>query len=210
MNKNQYVDFSNTKVAFSQKSNRELKRTIWLFRMMSHSWLIDILAPLSTRLIRWKVPLVKMIVKSTIFRQFVGGETLKESLEQIDGLARKGVLTILDYGAEGKSTTKELDLAHRQFMDAITFAASHESVVAVCVKISALSANELLMKLQDGSTLTTDEKTWYNLVRNRLDTLCASCYEHQVKIFIDAEESWIQDTIDALEAEMMVRNFQSV
>jgi len=36
------VDFENTEIAFAHKSNGELKRTAWLFRIMNKQWLVNV------------------------------------------------------------------------------------------------------------------------------------------------------------------------
>ena len=42
------------------------------------------------------------IIRKTIFKQFVGGETLEETANVGEVLGKYGVKVILDYGVEGK------------------------------------------------------------------------------------------------------------
>ena len=103
---NNYVDFSDTQTAFASKSDKELTKSLWLFRLMSNGTLVDIATTLGRWAVRWRFPFAKTLVKKTIFDQFVGGETLTESQSSIEKLWKSRILSVLDYGAEGKSTRK--------------------------------------------------------------------------------------------------------
>ncbi len=206
VDKNQYVDFSNTEIAFAHKSDRELKKANWLFSMMGHTWLMKLVTPIAVWASKYPIPLIKVLIKRTIFEQFVGGETLASSQRAIDRLRDHRILTVLDYGAEGKSTESELDAARDQFLKSITFAASNESVPVVSVKISALSKNSLLEAKQENRGLDDEQTHLFKQVVSRLDTICSHAYQLGVKVFIDAEESWMQYTIDAL-VDMMMEKY---
>ncbi|RMG78303.1 MAG: proline dehydrogenase, partial [Bacteroidetes bacterium] len=91
------VDFSNTEIAFEDKSDKELKRTAWLFRMMNKPFVANYLSQIGALAVKWHIPFSEMITRETIFRQFCGGRTLLESQETIERLAKFGVLSILDY-----------------------------------------------------------------------------------------------------------------
>lgn len=210
-NRNQYVDFSDTETAFASKSLKELKRSLWLFKMMNNGTLVDVATALAQWAVRWHLPFVKSIVKATIFEQFVGGETLVESQSSIEKLWKSRILSVLDYGAEGKTEESALDAACDQFVRSVVFAASSESVPVVSIKVSALAQNELLEKVQKGSKLTDEENQRFQRVKERVNRICREAYEQGIKIFIDAEESWIQEPIDRMVEEMMERyNKESV
>lgn len=198
-----YVDFADVETTFADKSDKDLKEALWLFRMMNMEWLVDLSTWIAGLAIRWRIPLVKWLVKRTIFRQFVGGETLKESETSIEKLWKSNILTVLDYGAEGRSLEFELEEAKEQFIHAVTFAASNESTPVVSIKVSALAQNELLEKMQSAEQLTEDEKNRAENIWARVETICSLASQLGVKIFIDAEESWIQDTIDRIVESMM-------
>ncbi len=201
--RNDYVDFSDTKTAFSDKDDRELRKALWLFRMMNKQWLVDVGTIVAEWALRWKIPLAKTIIKSTIFDQFVGGETLKESESSIARLWSNNILTVLDYGAEGKSSEEDLDNAQQQFVRSVIFAATNESTPVVSIKVSALAPNHLLEEVQQGKSLSiVDEQRWRR-VKDRVNVICSEAFDNGVRIFIDAEESWIQDPIDELVESMM-------
>jgi proline dehydrogenase len=203
INQNKYVDFSDTQIAFASKSDKELRKSLWLFKMMQRTWLVDLATAFGGFAVRFHLPFAKMIVKRTVFEQFVGGESLSQSQESIEKLWRSRILTVLDYGAEGKSSEEELDAARDQFMKAITFAASNEGVPVVSIKISALAENQLLEAVQAKKALTETEKKRFEAVKQRIDQIANEAHQHGVKIFVDAEESWIQDPIDDIVEKLM-------
>ena len=170
---------------------------------MNKKWLVDFVTPIANWASKYPIPFFKWAVKQTIFDQFVGGEHLQESQKAIDRLWSARILTVLDYGAEGKSEEKDLDQAQNQFIRAVTFAASNESVPVVSIKISALSQNRILEINQAVNKLSQQDQLLLKRVRERVDAICNHAHQLGVKIFIDAEESWIQDTIDDLVDTMM-------
>jgi len=200
-----YVDFSDTQTAFASKSDNELTKSLWLFRLMSNRTLVDIATTLARWAVKWRFPFAKTLVKKTIFDQFVGGETLAESQSSIEKLWKSRILSVLDYGAEGKSTEKELDAARDQFIRSVLFAAASESVPVVSIKVSALAQNELLEEVQRGGKLTLEAGQRYLRVKDRVNQICREAYEQGIKIFIDAEETWIQEPIDRMVEDMMAQ-----
>ena len=199
------VDFSNTEVAFASKSDKALKQTAWLFSMMNKKWLVDLGSPLALMAIKLRLPFVQTIVKQTIFKQFVGGTTLLECQDVINELYKEGVATILDYGAEAKTTEQEYNKTMNENIRAVEFAATNASVPVVVSKISGLGRFGLFESIQNGDSLTKETRTEYRSVLKRMDAICSLAAKYNVKIFFDAEESWIQDTLDHLVTVMMRR-----
>jgi proline dehydrogenase len=202
---NKYVDFGNTEIAFSHLDDRELKKTAWLFKMMSKPWLVKYGSPIGLWSVEKGLPFAERIVKNTIFKQFCSGTTLLSSKPAIDHLWEFNTMTILDYGAEAKET--ELDFNHcmNENIRAIDFAARTKSIPVITTKITGLARFELLERIQSSSELTKEERVEYRNALKRLDAICYTAAEKGLKVFIDAEESWIQDTIDHLVWLMMKR-----
>ena len=144
------IDFTNTEIAFSNKTDKELKKTAWLFSLMNKGWLVDSMSPLGLLAIKMKLPLVKPIIKATIFEQFVGGTTLLESQKAIKKLYDNNTLTILDYGAEAKSSEKDFNMTMNENIRSIEFAFAHDSVSVISTKISGLARFDLLESIQNG------------------------------------------------------------
>jgi Proline dehydrogenase len=200
------IDFSNTEIAFAHLSDAELKKTAWLFSMMNKPWLVKYGSKLALWAVENGIPLSEWAVKKTVFSQFVGGTTLLDSQPSIEHLAQHNTLTILDYGAEAKET--ELDFNHtmNENIRAIDFAArSVKTVPVVSTKVTGLARFGLLERIQSAEALTREEIAEYRNVLKRIDAVCYHASKNNVSVFIDAEESWIQDSIDHLVWLMMRR-----
>ncbi len=203
-----HLDFSNTEIAFADKTNRELRKMYWLFKFMNNRHIVRIGSRLGLFAVKFSIPFAKSIVKATIFEQFCGGENLLDSQTTIDKLYKSNVLTILDYGAEGKTGEDELEKVTEEFIRGVEFAASNISVPVISIKMTAIGENDILTKKQaiirDKSIeFTGGEQRAYDLMVNRLERICKRANELEVGVFIDAEESWMQDTIDLLANSMM-------
>jgi proline dehydrogenase len=199
----QQLDFLNTEIAFSGKSDRELKKTAWLFRFMNKPALVKIGSKLGLFAIKFRIPFTESVVRNTIFPQFCGGETLLDCQKVIDKLYSFDTLTVLDYGAEGKTDEDELDTAMNETIRAIEMAASNNSVPVVSTKITGLVNNVILEKLHAKDVLTEGEKRQFQHLRERLEEICSKAAEHGISLFVDAEESWMQDPVDELVLSMM-------
>ena len=200
------IDFSNTEIAFAHLSDKELKKTAWLFNMMNKPWLVKSGSKLALWAVENGIPMAEWAVRNTVFEQFVGGTTLLDSQPSIERLAQYNTLTILDYGAEAKET--ELDFNHtmNENIRAIEFASrSVKSIPVISTKVTGLMRFGLLERIQSAETLTREEVSEYRNALKRLDAICYHASKKNVSIFIDAEESWIQDAIDHLVWLMMRR-----
>ena len=200
------IDFSNTEIAFAHLSDKELKKTAWLFNMMNKPWLVKSGSKLALWAVENGIPMAEWAVRNTVFEQFVGGTTLLDSQPSIERLAQYNTLTILDYGAEAKET--ELDFNHtmNENIRAIEFASrSVKSIPVISTKVTGLMRFGLLERIQSAETLTRVEVSEYRNALKRLDAICYHASKKNVSIFIDAEESWIQDAIDHLVWLMMRR-----
>ncbi len=204
------VDFKNTEIAFSRMSDKALKKAAWLFGLMNKGWLVNIFSRLGLLAFKLRLP-IGPFVKHTIFAQFCGGTTLEESQPTVEKLWSQRVLTILDYGAEAKDTNAAFDATMKEIQQAISFAHANESVAVVSCKITGLGPFSLLEKNQTDQPLNAKEKEAFLQLTKRLDNICKTAHQYKVGVFIDAEESWIQDTIDDLANAMMERyNKESV
>lgn len=197
------LDFSDTQIAFRNKSDKELKKTAWLFKMMNHHFLIGIATKIGFYAVKWRLPFTEFFVKRTIFEQFCGGENLLDCQRVIDRLYEQNALTILDYGAEGKSNEDDMNAVVEETIRAIEMAASNDSVPMISTKITGLVDPDILEKLNRQDELNSSEKRGFETLMERVDAICEKADEHRVGIFIDAEETWIQNPIDQLAMDMM-------
>lgn len=216
---NTTISFDNTEIAFAHDSDKELKRAHWLFTMMGKPWLVK----LGTKLTPWclKVGLpVKGLIRKTIFEHFVGGETLEETIPVAKHMAKYNVQAILDYGVEGKEGEANYDHARDEFIRVINFAATQPNVPFMSVKVTGMARFGLLEKLDvlmhaaDSDTLikrynealqqlTAEELNEWQKVVDRVRRICEAANKANVGFLVDAEETWIQDPVDALTMLMM-------
>jgi len=219
MDLNPLISFDNTENAFAYKTNKELKHAGFLFKTMSYQGLVK----LGTRITPWAIRAglpVKGLIRKTIFKQFVGGETLQETASVAKKLGEYGVQVILDYGVEGGHQNEDaFDHATDEFIRVIDYAATQPNIPYMSVKVTGIARFGLLEKLDHsvelnaGSlmkrfdrallSLTEDEKTEWQKIQDRLLLICKRAAEKNVGVFIDAEETWIQDPIDVMTILMM-------
>ncbi len=199
------VDFTNTEIAFAHFSDRELKKTAWLFNLMNKPWIVKYGSSLGLWAIENRLPFAEKIVKNTIFEHFVGGTTLLDSQPNIEHLAKFNTLTVLDYGAEGKEAETDFNYTMNENLRAIDFASRAGTIPVVSSKITGLARFGLLERIQSAQQLTREELNEYRNVLKRIDAICYHAAQKGVSVFYDAEESWIQDTIDHLVWLMMRR-----
>lgn len=202
---NEYIDFSNTEYAFGHLSNKELRKMAWLFNLMSKPWLVKYGSSLGLWAVENNLPFADKVVKNTIFEQFCGGVTLLDCQKSIDKLTKTGTLTVLDYGAEAKESENDFNHTMNENIRAVEYASRSQHIPVVSTKITGLARFGLLEQIQSADTLTREELLEYRNVLKRLDAICYHASQKNVAIFIDAEESWIQDTIDHLVWLMMKR-----
>lgn len=199
------LDFSDTAIAFEDKSDSELKKMAALFGLMNKSWLVNIGAHLGLAAVKYNLPFAKTIVKKTIYPQFVGGRTLLECQKSIDRLKAYNILTVLDYGAEGKEIESDFNNTMNEIVRAVEFAGPNTTVPVVSTKITGLTKNKVLEKISAGKPLNSEEEYEYDSLLKRLDVICNKAKKRSVSLFIDAEESWTQKAIDDLVEKMMER-----
>lgn len=197
------LDFQDTKIAYAHKSDAELKDMYRLFKLMNNGALVNVGSSLGLTAVKYNLPFAKAMVRKTIFSQFVAGETLLDSQHAISHLFNNNTLTILDYGAESKTTEQDLDNVRDETIRAIKLAASNDSVPAVSTKITGLAKNELLEKLNESEDLNSAEQHDYDKTFERLDAICQTAFDLGVSVLVDAEESWMQIAMDRLVDQMM-------
>ncbi|MFZ6024935.1 MAG: proline dehydrogenase family protein [Bacteroidota bacterium] len=202
------ISFDNTENAFAYKSDKELKSAKFLFSTMDYPWFVQLGTRLTPFIMKTGLP-VHGIIRKTIFKQFVGGETLEETAGVGSTLGKYGVQVILDYGVEGKESEESFDHATEEFIRVINYAATQSNIPFISIKVTGLARFALLQTLNDAPRLRSGihdhemEVDEWDRVRERMYTICETAAEKGVGVLIDAEESWIQDPIDRLTMEMM-------
>lgn len=201
---NEIISFDNTQVAFAAKSDADLDRAYMLFKMISYNWLVKISPPL-VNFVLWAHLPINGIICKTIFRHFCGGENIEKCQETIEKLGHYHIGTILDYSVEGKESEEEFDNGLKQTLATIYRAKGDPKIPFSVFKPTGFARFALLEKKNAGLDLTPAEKEEYIRFVGRVEAMCKTGFENNVPIFIDAEETWIQDVIDEVAREMMKR-----
>lgn len=202
------LSFENTENAFAHLSDQDLKSARFLFNSMSYPWLVQMGTRFTPFIMKTGLP-VHGLIKKTIFKQFVGGETLEETAGVGKTLSQFGVKVILDYGVEGKEGEEAFDIATEEFMRVIDYAATQINIPFISIKVTGLARFGLLQTLNEAPRLRSGihdnevEKSEWESVRARMYSICELAAEKNIGVLIDAEESWIQDPVDRLCIEMM-------
>jgi proline dehydrogenase len=213
------ISFDNTEFAFEYKSDKELKKAHFLFSSMGKPWLVKMGTEITPWAIRAGLP-VKGIIRDTIFAQFVGGETLDETAAVARKLAEYNVQVILDYGVEGGDDGEEgFENSTKEFIRVIEYASTQPNIPFMSIKVTGFARFSLLEKLDTMmhsnpgtlmkkylkaiDDLPEDEREEWHRVRVRMMHICETAALKKVGVLVDAEETWIQDPVDALTILMM-------
>ena len=199
------ISFDNTEVAFSSKSKSDLRRAYWLFRIIASPSIVKFGKGATNFALKMRLP-ISAPIKATIFRQFCGGETIAECDRTIADLGKFGIGTILDYSVEGKTSDEDFDQTVDIIIQTIHRAANDPHIPFAVFKVTGIGRHDLIEKASTpGYTPTTLEQTEIDVIVSRIDLICQAAYEAGTSVFIDAEESWIQDAIDQWTFDMMLK-----
>ena len=197
------LSFENTEIAFQSKSTKQLNKSYWLFKLVSNNTLVKVSPFLLKIAFALRLP-IKGLIKQTIFEQFCGGESIENCDKRIQSLAKFNIGTILDYSVEGKSIEDDFNRVTRETTQTILKAKENDNIPFAVFKISGLARLELLEKVSNSKMeLNKEEKKEFKRVKERINLICTTAYQNNVRLFIDAEESWIQDAIDEIVISMM-------
>lgn len=194
--------FNNTKRAFVLKSDSDLKRSIFIFRLMSIPFLVPLLTFFTNLSLKLRLP-VEWIIRKTIFAQFCGGESQKECLPLVKLMYSEKVHSVLDYSVEGKETEADFDKAAENKIAIIKFASEAKEIPFAVAKPTGLGRFEIWQKVTCNEELSAEEENEWKRIKDRFERVCRAAYDHNTKLLIDAEESWMQDAADQLCEEMM-------
>ena len=198
------LSFDDTEIAFRGKSNSDLERAYWLFKIISVRLLTKIGPKLTNFAMNIGLP-IKSLVKATIFKHFCGGETIQECENTINQLDKGLVGSILDYSVEGEDDEKAFDETCEEIMRTIKRADGDKRIPLTVFKVTGLGRFDLIAKMDAREELNNSEQSEFEKISYRVNKICALAHERNVRVMLDAEESWIQHSIDAWALEMMRR-----
>ena len=194
--------FDNTEIAFSLKSDTELDRAYFLFKMIDNQPLVRIGTAVTNFAIKAHLP-VEGLIRATVFDHFCGGVNEMDCLSVVDKMFTKGVSSVLDYSVEGKEEEAQFDAALKMTLKTIEFAKERQAIPFAVFKPTGFGRLDLYEKVGNKSELTSEETDEWNRVEARFDLVCSEAHTKNVPLLIDAEESWMQDAADNLVTRMM-------
>lgn len=212
------ISFDNTEIAFRSKNKQDLQRAYWLFKIIGAPSIVKIGKLLTPLALRLKLP-IKGVIKKTIFKQFCGGESIQECDHTIEQLAAFGIGTILDYSVEGKTQEDDFEKTTQIIIETIEKSATDKHIPFAVFKITGIAQHHLLelvssqlratRKSENFREFTPSERAGISAIMERIDRICAAAARHQTRLFIDAEETWIQTAIDQWTFDMMCKYNQT-
>ncbi|MEM0932602.1 MAG: proline dehydrogenase family protein [Bacteroidota bacterium] len=197
-----HPDFENTAIAFDLKTDSELERAYFLFKLIANEPLVRIGTAVTNFALKAHLP-VEGLIRATVFDHFCGGTTEEDCLEVIDKMFQKGVCSILDYSVEGKEMEAQFDFVLKKTLDVLDFVKEKDAIPFAVFKPTGFGRFELYRKVSAQEKLNEVEIEEWTKVQQRYDQVCKKAFDLDVALLIDAEESWMQKAADDLALEMM-------
>ncbi len=198
----QNIDFNNTQIAFEYRSDRALKKAHFLFSLLTYPWLVNLGSPVILAL--RKVRLAPLwLLKPMMFSHFCGGVNLEETAAVAEKLNKYNVKSIPDFSVEGKTTNSGIDAVVEEILLSIVAAFKNKNFAFSVFKPTGLAPADLLEKMSNNQSLTTEEEEMAKQFHHRFERICKTASDYQVRLLIDAEEFCFQNLIDAKTEEMM-------
>lgn len=194
--------FDNTEVAFALKSDTELERAYFLFKLIDSQPLVKLGTLVTNFAIKANLP-VESLIRATVFDHFCGGVNEQDCLPVVEKMHTKGVGAVLDYSVEGKESEDQFEAALEMTLKTLAFAKNHEAVPFAVFKPTGFGRFHIYQKITEKKPLTITEEEEWNAIVHRFDRVCRQAHEWNVPLLIDAEESWMQDAADELILDMM-------
>jgi len=197
------LDFQDTETAFADKSDAELREKYRMFKMMNSAVLNEIGTSVTRFALSMGLP-VEGLIKSTIFQQFCGGENIEECGPTIDRLGNSKIGTILDYSVEGKSDEEDFERTKNETIENLKRAKNDIDIPFAVFKVTGIAPLGTLEKVSSGDELVKESsiRKWASAQR-RMSEICEYAHSIGQAVFVDAEESWLQNAIDLLAMDMM-------
>lgn len=198
----QALSFDNTEISFRGKSNADINRAYWLFKMISSNFLTKVGPPLTEFALKIGLPITG-IIKATIFKHFCGGETIAECESTVEALHQGKVGSILDYSVEGAEEEQVFDQTCAEILKTIRRADGDPRIPLTVFKVTGIGRFALLEKASGNGLLTEAEELEFEKFKARFETICKAAHDAGIPVMVDAEETWIQDRVDELALQMM-------
>ncbi|MEX0316175.1 MAG: proline dehydrogenase family protein [Allomuricauda sp.] len=197
-----HPNFENTATAFELKTDSELERAYFLFKLIANEPLVRIGTAVTNFAIKAHLP-IEGLIRATVFDHFCGGVSEEDCLPMIDKMYEKGVCAILDYSVEGKEVEDQFDFALQKTLEVLDFVKEKDAIPFAVFKPTGFGRFELYAKVSAGEKLNQSESNEWARVIDRFDQVCKKAHDLEVALLVDAEESWMQDAADDVVLDMM-------
>lgn len=198
------LDFNDTKTAFVLKTDAQLRKAYWLFKLVASKSLVGLGKKASSLAIKLGLP-IRTVVKETVYDQFVGGETIEECEPILQKLHQHKVYALLDYAVEGKESDADFDRTKDKIVRTIKYAVERDAVPFAVFKVTGVARFSILEKYTAGQPFSEFESRAWTRAKNRIEEICYTAAKFGLSVMIDAEETWIQGAIDEVTQSMMER-----
>ena len=195
-------NFEDTAIAFELKSDSELERAYFLFKLIANEPLVRIGTAVTNFAVKAHLP-VEGLIRATVFDHFCGGVSEKDCMPVIDRMFEKGVCSILDYSVEGKEKEDQFNFALEKTLEVLDFVKEKEAIPFAVFKPTGMGRFKIYEKVSAGIALDANEQQEWNRIVERYDRICKKAHDMDVALLIDAEESWMQDAADDIVLQMM-------
>ena len=196
--------FENTEVAFKLKSDSQLERAYFLFKMIANEPLVKIGTVVTKFALKAHLP-VEGLIRSTVFDHFCGGINENDCMPVVESLSKLGVKSVLDYSVEGKEGEEQFNSTLNKVIKLTAFSKIKNSMPFSVFKPSGLGRFELFQKVTENIELSNQEVIEWSQVKKRFDVASNSASQANIKLLIDAEESWMQRAADELCTDLMAK-----
>jgi proline dehydrogenase len=199
------ITFENTEIAFKSKTDKDLIRAYWLFKIIGYPRVVKFGKWFTEIALKLNLP-IDGIIKKTIFKQFCGGTNIEDCSSKIKELNDYKIGTILDYSVEGKTEEVDFEKTTQEIIATILKAKENPAIPFAVFKVTGIATFSILEKANDinNELSDTDKKAYLGII-HRVERICQAAYTNNVPVFIDAEESWIQDSIDRITLSMIMK-----
>jgi len=199
------ITFENTEIAFKSKSNKDLVRAYWLFKIIGYPKVVKFGKWFTEFALKLNLP-IEGIIKKTIFKQFCGGINIQDCSAKIEELNAYNIGTILDYSVEGKTEEVDFEKTTQEIIATILKAKENPAIPFAVFKVTGIATFSILEKANDiNNELSETDKRAYLGIIERVERICSAAHRNDIPVFIDAEETWIQDSIDRITLSMMMK-----
>ena len=196
--------FENTEVAFKLKSDSQLERAYFLFKMIANEPLVKIGTAVTKFALNAHLP-VEGLIRSTVFDHFCGGINENDCMSVVESLSKLGVKSVLDYSVEGKEGEEQFNSTLNKVIELTAFSKINNAMPFSVFKPSGLGRFELFQKVTENVELSNQEVIEWSQVKKRFDVASNSASQANIKLLIDAEESWMQRAADELCTDLMAK-----